>query len=80
MTDEEVVAAIEVPLTLLQMQGEERVVAETAELARLEAMDTSQMSPRARLWHQTAIRDVYWRRRMATRTPDEVARGVIAPG
>ena len=65
---------------LLALKGEERVRAETAELERLQAMDTSAWSEGLRLWHSTAIRDTYWRRRMATRTPEEVARGVVAPG
>ena len=53
---------------------------ETAEIARLEAIDMKTMTPQEAIWHRTAILDAYWRRRMASRTDAEIARGVIAPG
>ena len=63
--------------------AEQQVAIETAELQRLEAMDRSEMPEYVQIWHRTAIRDVYWRRRMArmaTRTPDQIAKNVCAPG
>ena len=53
---------------------------ETAEIKRLEDLPTENMTEREKLLHEQAIRDAYWRRRMAQRTPEEVERGVVAPG
>ena len=52
---------------------------ETAEIKRLESMSERDMTEQELVWHITAIRDAYWRRRMAQRTDDEVARNVCAP-
>jgi hypothetical protein len=49
---------------LVKMSPEEKYRAEAMELIRLEAMDTTEMPDKVRIWHQTAIGDVYWRRRM----------------
>jgi hypothetical protein len=52
---------------------------ETAEIARLNALPTKNMTEQERIWHETAIRDAYWRRRMATRTEEEVKKNICAP-
>ncbi|MFI5222632.1 MAG: hypothetical protein ACHQX3_00055 [Nitrospirales bacterium] len=52
---------------------------ETATIQRLEAMPTDLMTAQELIWHHQEIRDAYWRRRMASRTDDQVKRGVIAP-
>ena len=53
---------------------------ETAEIARLEALSTDGMTRSEMAIHYTQIGDAYWRRRMAMRTPEEVAANVCAPG
>jgi len=45
----------------------------------LEALDESAMTEVERIQHHQAIKDAYWRRRMASRTPEEIAKGVVAP-
>jgi len=64
MTDEQVAEAIRPSRELISLKGQAKIEAETAELARLEAMDTSKMSSQGKIWHRTAVDDVYWRRRM----------------
>lgn len=52
---------------------------ETAEIKRLESVDEKSMTPAERIQHVQAIKDAYWRRRMATRTDDEIKKNVSAP-
>ncbi len=80
LTDYELwkIAQLEPPVTA-GMTQEQKLAAETAEVARLESMDRTDMSSQVRLWHSTAIRDAYWRRRMASRTEEQVKAGVVAP-
>lgn len=59
--------------------NQEKYDLETAEIKRLESLSTVDMTEQERIWHRTAISDAYWRRRMAQRTDDEVARNVCAP-
>jgi hypothetical protein len=52
---------------------------ETAEILRLESLSEKDMTDQEKIWHVQKIKDAYWRRRMAMRTPEEVAQNVCAP-
>jgi hypothetical protein len=60
-------------------ERKEKIDAETRLIDELEAVDRSQMSEHESLLHSVKIKDAYWRRRMASRTDEQIARGVIAP-
>jgi len=60
--------------------NQEKYDKETAEIKRLEAVSEDGMTQTELAIHRTEIKDAYWRRRMATRTEDEIKRNVCAPG
>ena len=57
----------------------DKIELETAEIRRLESMSEQGMTEEELLLHITALKDAYWRRRMASRTEEEVKKGVCAP-
>ena len=56
-----------------------KIELETAEIKRLESVSMKEMSEKERMLHLVKIKDAYWRRRMASRTEEEVKRNVCAP-
>ena len=54
-------------------------IRETALIVSLEAKSEADMTPLQKIQHLQAIKDAYWRRRMATRTKEEVANRTCAP-
>ena len=59
---------------------QESIDRETKLIEELDKINVSKMTEEERLLRLVKIKDAYWRRMMAMRTDEEVARGVCAPG